>query len=508
MIMNKSGRIFKNTFIGLLSQCVSTTLSFVIRRFFIINIGIELIGLNSTFASVLQTLSLADLGFQSAISYSLYEPIASKNYKRVNDIMTVFCVVYKVIGVVFVVLSFLCLPFLKYILSGIDITLDVYVYFILQASSSSCSYFLAYKRALLYADQHEYISKIIDTIATLMAGILKLYCICCLSSYYGYLITSIIQVVASNICVHYVCKKRYLFLHSVKFNIIEFKRIWEKVKNVIFGKIASYIYLSTDSIIISAFVSTLSVGYLVNYTTLSNALKTITNAMLNPIIPTIGNYLVVEKNNTKKKELIIFYTHIRFYLAIICIIPFIVIADDLITIWVGAEQVLPHIVVWLLSIEFYIHIVHTALSDYINGGGYFKEERNIDAIAAVTNLLTSIVFVKICGLTGVLVGTIISQLIFWTGRLYVVYLKMLKQNSLEVLKYVVRNVAYFLLFIILAVLGVFLYSHLYIEDIFIKIICGTIIVESISLFVIVLVFFKLPEQKKMFYFFLRMKKQR
>lgn len=68
----------KSSIIGLMSQSASLILQIISRKVFIQFIGEEILGLNGTFASVLSTLSLAELGFQNAVSFHLYKPVAEK----------------------------------------------------------------------------------------------------------------------------------------------------------------------------------------------------------------------------------------------------------------------------------------------------------------------------------------------------------------------------------------------------------------------------------------------
>ena len=75
---------------GMVSQIVTIIFTFITRNLFIKYIGVELLGINSTFASVLGTLSLAELGFQTAITYSLYRPLHDDNKNEINDIMSIF----------------------------------------------------------------------------------------------------------------------------------------------------------------------------------------------------------------------------------------------------------------------------------------------------------------------------------------------------------------------------------------------------------------------------------
>lgn len=111
--MNKNKvLLLKNCSTGLVSQVMTLIFQFLTRSLFIRYIGIELLGVYSTFTSVLSTLSLAELGFQTAIVFSLYKPLAQRDEQQINDIVNVFRFVYDCIGAFFILASLALLPFL------------------------------------------------------------------------------------------------------------------------------------------------------------------------------------------------------------------------------------------------------------------------------------------------------------------------------------------------------------------------------------------------------------
>ena len=74
--MNRTQKTMRNSAVGLAGQVMAILLNIISRKFFIQYIGVELLGLNSTFASILSTLSLAELGFQQVIVFHLYGALA------------------------------------------------------------------------------------------------------------------------------------------------------------------------------------------------------------------------------------------------------------------------------------------------------------------------------------------------------------------------------------------------------------------------------------------------
>ena len=76
MKVDRTKRALINISVGLINKIFVTLLPFIIRTIMIYSIGIEYLGLDSLFTSVLSMLSVSQLGFSSAVDYSMYKPIA------------------------------------------------------------------------------------------------------------------------------------------------------------------------------------------------------------------------------------------------------------------------------------------------------------------------------------------------------------------------------------------------------------------------------------------------
>lgn len=100
-------------------------------------------------------------------------------------------------------------------------------------------------------------------------------------------------------------------MHKEKINIEKFREIWGNTKNVFVGKMAAYVYSSTDNLIISVCINTVSVGLIGNYKLLIQGLMRLANGVFSPIGPIIGN-LLLEENNSRKEEIFRTYNFIRF----------------------------------------------------------------------------------------------------------------------------------------------------------------------------------------------------
>ena len=79
MNIERTKNATRNIIWGVIEKIITLLLPFLTRTVLIKVLGSEYLGLNSLFTSVLQVLSISELGFGSAIVFSMYKPIADDN---------------------------------------------------------------------------------------------------------------------------------------------------------------------------------------------------------------------------------------------------------------------------------------------------------------------------------------------------------------------------------------------------------------------------------------------
>lgn len=306
----------------------------------------------------------------------------------------------------------------------------VYVIYFIQLLASVSTYLLgAYKRNLLYADQKQYMVTIIDAIVNAVFVVIRMGVIVYLRSYVVYLSLQLVQTLLANFIAGIVADKTYPYLKEK--NIAKYDKMPElvsNVKNIIIGKIGGVVYNSTDNIIISKFVGIIAVGYMTNYYTIKNLLKMITNSITEPVRPMIGNYIREYKDVKKSYQLFLSYTFIRYFLANIIVVGMVVMMNPFIDIWLGEGYTLPIIIPIFIAMDMFIDIVHGPTWEFINVLGLFRNTRNMSYIGAVVNLVTSVAFVTVMGVPGVLFGTVIAQCYYWSARAYIVFKQYFKEG--------------------------------------------------------------------------------
>ena len=91
---------------GMVYRIITLLTAFVVRTVFVNCLSTDYLGVNGLCTNILSMLSLAELGFGTAMVYSMYKPLAEKDYNKLQQLMDLYKKVYAIIGtVIFLLLS-------------------------------------------------------------------------------------------------------------------------------------------------------------------------------------------------------------------------------------------------------------------------------------------------------------------------------------------------------------------------------------------------------------------
>ena len=108
----------RNIYWGLLNKLITVIFPFILRTILIKKLGTEYLGLSNLFTSILQVLSLSELGLGSAMVFDLYKPIAENDVKRIRTLQQAYRVIHKIIGLFILSAGLIILPFIKHLIHG------------------------------------------------------------------------------------------------------------------------------------------------------------------------------------------------------------------------------------------------------------------------------------------------------------------------------------------------------------------------------------------------------
>ena len=170
MKIERTKNATKNIVFGMLLKIYQIIVPFLMRTALIYCLGVEYLGLDSLFVSILQILNLAELGVGSAMVFSMYKPIAEDDTVTICALMKLYKIYYRIIGLVILVIGLIICPLIPNLIkSDLPEGLNVYVLYIMNLLATVLSYWLfAYKNCLLQAHQrNDIISKVTMSVYTL-----------------------------------------------------------------------------------------------------------------------------------------------------------------------------------------------------------------------------------------------------------------------------------------------------------------------------------------------------
>lgn len=418
MDTSRTSNSLKNMAFGVGSQMLSILMGFFTRWMFIALLGKEYLGVSGLFTNVLSLLSLANLGFDTAIIYSLYKPLAEGDMAAVKGYMRVYKRVYRAVGATVFVLGCILMPFLPHLIKGtVTIPESIYVIYFLFLTQSASSYLFSYKQSLLTASQQNRINSLYHSIFMVLRNLGEMVVLFFFHAYIPTLICIIAFQLAENAWIARVTDKKFPFLTDSSVGEISFEQkqaLKENVRSLFLYKISGTIISSTDNILISKFQGLASVGLYSNYVYIVDVIRTFLSYIFYSMTASIGNYNATESKEANEK---MFYNlfFASFWLYGFTGICLGVLLNPFIALWIGADYLLPNWTAFIIIVNYYTAGVQYASTTYREVTGLFKVGKYRPLIAAIINLAVSIILAYPLGISGILLGTIISRLCvyFW-----------------------------------------------------------------------------------------------
>lgn len=414
-----TGKLVKNAALGITFKVLTIVFTFINRTLFIRVLGEQYLGINGLYSNVLSVLSLADLGVNSVLMFFLYEPLAHKDEKKLSTLIAYFRRVYYMIaGVVFAV-GICLIPFLPYLINGSNLTSkDLTLYYVLFLFNTCCSYLAVYKSTMLTADQCAYVVNTVNFVFTVIQSLLQIAVLYVSRNYVLYLLVVVGCTVGNNVLLTVISENRYPFLSSVPpdSDVDNLKKqIFSNIKNVFLYRVGGTIMNSTDNILISVLIGTTVVGYYSNYALIITNLTALLMFFSQAMMTSLGNYSVdadVERKELVFRSSMLIYAGIAAF-SVSCIACMM---NDFMTIWLKDEHyLLSDAFVWVLGFKMFVDIITSPNWTFRESSGLFKEVRWIMFLAAIINLILSVVLAKTFGLEGIIIATSISKIVtlFW-----------------------------------------------------------------------------------------------
>lgn len=447
MKLNRTKNATKNIIFGTILKLYQIIVPFIMRTAMIYWLGVEYLGLNSLFTSVLQVLNLVELGIGSAMVYSMYKPIAKDDEVEICALMKLYKIYYRIIGSVILVLGMILCPFIPHLIkSDVPADMNVYILYILNLLATVFSYWLfAYKNCLLSAHQRTDVTSKITIIINTIMYVAQFLLLFIFRNYYFYVIALLLGQITINIATAFVVDKMYPN-YQAKGNLPkeEIKEINKRVKDLFTAKIGGVIVNSVDTIVISAFLGLSTLAVYENYFYILKALIAIVAVIFSSCTAGIGNSIIMESKEKNFRDFNKF-TFIIFWLAGLFSCCLIGLYQNFMILWVGKDLLLDFSCVICLVIYFFVYEINAVLLLYKDAAGIWHKDRFRPLVTALTNLILNLILVNVIGLYGVLLSTVLSSVIIgfpWlVQNLFTeIFKESPKKYLIKILKYTILTI--------------------------------------------------------------------
>ena len=385
---------------GLLGRMLTIILNFAVRTIFIHCLDEAYLSVNGLYSNILTVLSLAELGFGSAMVYHMYEPMAKKNYQKVAELLYFYKKAYFAVGMAIVGIGVCIIPFMDVIIKDKPDVPWLTLYYIIFLLNSGLSYcFAACKGTLFLADQKEYVQTNARNTIAIIQTALQVLLLLLFRAYLSYLLIQLAGTLCVNAYVAHLAEKRYPEISKYKndrLNGDEKRQLLKDTGALFLTKVGHVALNGTDNIIISAVVGVLWVGRLSNYTLICDSVTSVLCQITAAITGSLGNFFATEDKHAgyalfKKVEFLNFWLYGFSFIALVTLL------DPFVQIWAGGRFVLGLPISIAIAINFFVAGYMNTLWVFRSTLGLFKQGKFRPILVAILNIVLSIVLGRLWG---------------------------------------------------------------------------------------------------------------
>lgn len=344
MKLGRKKQSIANIFISLVSQFFTVLVGMLLPRALMVNYGSETNGLITSLQQVINYLTLIEGGLLSAVTVSLYKPLADNDVDRVNEVLTSAKYFFRKTGTVF--LAALCIVAALYpviiaqtVFSYFEI---VYMVMLIGINGATQIFFIGKYKALLIASQKNGVVLSINAISTVLySGLLIIAAFLKINVLFG--LTIAISAYLIRALMFYLAVKRLFPQYS--FDGIRGVVVFPQRGDAFASQILSLISLNGGTLILSIFKAPMAeISVYTTYNLVLSGLFMLMYTVENSMTSAFGDLLVRDSEEKIQSVYGQFDTiyHILWTVVVTCLsvllLPFIRIYTNGVT---DIEYILP-----------------------------------------------------------------------------------------------------------------------------------------------------------------------
>ena len=404
----KKKKLIYNTVSSLIFQVATIVCGFILPRLILNAFGSNVNGLVNSITQFLGIISFLELGVGAVVQSALYKPLAENSQNDVSKIifsankffrrLAQILLVYVIVLVVFYPM-FAAKEYGFWYIATLIVAISI--------SSFAQYYFGIVNRLLLTADQRGYVQYTAQTIAVVTNTIV---CYLLISLGCGIqfvkLTTSLIYLIQPFAIYLYV-RKHYKIDKKIKYDKEPIQQKW----NGIAQHVAAVILDGTDTVVLTLFATLADVSIYSVYFLVVKGVKQLFMSMTNGITSLIGELWARQEITELKKAFgwmeWVIHTGTTFVFGVtsVLIVPFVRIY----TFGINDVDYIQPLFAALIVVANAAHCLRLPYNIMILAAGHYKQTQHNYIIAAILNIVVSVLAVKAWGLVGVAIGTLLAM---------------------------------------------------------------------------------------------------
>lgn len=419
---SRTENVVRNSYWAIASTGISVILGLITRKVFLLYLDVELLGVNSLFSDVFMLFSFAELGFGTAIIFSMYKPIAESDDEKVSSMLLFYRDIYNYVIGVLILISLCFIPYLKTIKTDIPFN-DLVIYYVIFQIGNIFSYVWAYRESYVIACQQERRLTVISIGYVVIKNLAQIILLFIYGNFYIFLLLGLTCNILKKIITNEYIKRAYpitLLKGAQELPKGEKKAILRKTYALLVTRISNLAINQTDSLIVSTFINVTQWGVASNYVLIKNCVFSVTNKLYSSMLPSMGN-LVATSDRKKVLETFLKYDFYNAWIYTFFFVSLSVLSSGFISIFFGESLTLPNVFLFIFFGAAFVDGLRSPVSLMREATGTFEVDKWYSVLAAFVNIITSIPLAIIYGLPGVFVGTICSMTVLHVFRTLVLF---------------------------------------------------------------------------------------
>lgn len=401
-------RLFYNTLSSLVFQVTTIICGFILPRLILSAFGSEVNGLVNSITQFLGIISFLELGVGAVVQSALYKPLAEKGQDDVSKIISSANKFFTRLGqILLAYVIALVVVYPRFAGKNFGFAYTATLIVAISISSFAQYFFGIVNRLLLTADQRGYIQYNAQTLAVICNTVacfvlIQLGC----SIQIVKLTTSLIYLLQPFVIYLYV-RQHYRIDKKIKYTKEPIPQKW----NGIAQHVAAVILDGTDTIVLTLFATLSDVSIYSVYFLVVKGVKQLFMSMTNGITSLIGELWakqeLEELNKTFSWTEWVIHTGTTFVfgLTAVLIVPFVRVY----TLGIHDANYIQPLFAALIVAANAGHCLRLPYNIIILAAGHYKQTQRNYIVAAVINIVVSVVTVKAWGLIGVAIGTLAAM---------------------------------------------------------------------------------------------------